>query len=161
MDYFQFTLSRETDVLLRGGPPVTDTVGELLDSGSNSLAANDDGFVLDRSLQFLIRRKLAAGTYYVKVKAFSVETTGLYSFHVDTVTEPGSSTADALLLDFGELGAGRIDPSTDADYFKIELSEATHVLRAGRQQHGRHRRRAARRHGRGGRGEHLRAGLQG
>ena len=89
---------------------------------------NDDGFVLGRPYQFLIRRKLAAGTYYVKVKAFSDEDTGLYSFHVDTVTEPGSTIADAQALDFDETGAGRIDPSTDTDYFKIELSEATHVF---------------------------------
>ena len=127
-DYFEFTLDEETDVLLRAGAPVADTVGELLDNNGMSITENDDGFVLRRSGQFLIRRKLAAGTYYVKVKAFSDEVTGLYSFHVETVTEPGSSTADALALDFGELGAGRIDPSTDADYFRIDLSEATHVL---------------------------------
>ena len=128
-DYFQFTLDEETDVILRAGPPVTDTVGELLDNNGTSLATNDDGFVLGRSRQFLIRRKLAAGTYYVKVKAFSEEDTGLYSFHVEAVTtEPGSGIADALSLEFGELGAGRIDPSSDADYFKIELSEATHVF---------------------------------
>ena len=127
-DYFQFTLDEETDVLLRAGPPVTDTVGELLDNNGMSLAENDDGFVLGRPYQFLIRRKLAAGTYYVKVKAFSDEDTGLYSFHVDSVTEPGSTIADAQTLDFDETGAGRIDPSTDTDYFKIELSEATHVF---------------------------------
>ncbi len=127
-DYFQFTLDAETDVLLRAGPPVTDTVGELLDNNGMSITKNDDGFVLGRSAQFLIRRKLAAGTYYVKVNAFSDEDTGLYSFHVDTVIEPGSAIADAQALDFGETGAGRIDPSTDADYFKIELSEATHVF---------------------------------
>ena len=127
-DYFQFTLDEETDVLLRAGPPVTDTVGELLDDNGMSLAVNDDGFVLGRPYQFLIRRKLAAGAYYVKVKAFFDEDTGLYSFHVDTVTEPGSTIIDAQALDFDETGAGRIDPSTDADYFKIELSEATHVF---------------------------------
>ena len=126
-DYFQFTLTEETDIILRSGPPVTDTVGELLNNSGTSITENDDGFVLGRSAQFLIRRKLAAGAYYVKVKAFSEEVTGLYSFHVETVTEPGSTIADAASLEFREIGAGRIDPSTDADYFEIELSEATHV----------------------------------
>ena len=126
-DYFQFTLTEETDVVLRSGPPVTDTVGELLNNGGTSITENDDGYVLGRSAQFLIRRKLAAGTYYVKVKAFSERVTGLYSFHVEPVTEPGSTIADTASLDFDEIEAGRIDPSTDADYFEIELSEATHV----------------------------------
>ena len=126
-DYFQFTLTEETDVILRSGPPVTDTVGELLNNSGTSITENDDGYVLRRSAQFLIRRKLAAGTYYVKIKAFSEEETGLYSFHVETVTEPGSTIATAASLEFLEIEAGRIDPSTDADYFEIELSEATHV----------------------------------
>ena len=127
-DYFQFTLDAETDVILRADSSVADTVGELLDNNGTSITENDDGFVIGRLTAFLIRRKLAAGTYYVKFKAFSEEVKGLYSFLVETVTEPGSTVADALSLDLGELGAGRIDPSTDADYFKIDLSKATHVL---------------------------------
>ena len=127
-DYFQFALSEETDLVLRTSPPLVDTVGELLDGNGTSITANDDGFVLGGSLHFLIRRKLAPGAYYVKVKASSEEATGRYSFLVGTVTEPGSAIADALSLGFGELGAGRIDPSTDADYFRIDLSAATHVV---------------------------------
>ena len=127
-DYFQFTLSEETDLVLRTGPPLVDTVGELLDGNGTSITANDDGFALGDPLQFLMRRKLAAGDYYVKVKASSRDETGRYSFHVETVTEPGSAIADALSLGFEELAAGRIDPSTDPDYFRIDLSEATHVL---------------------------------
>ena len=127
-DYFQFTLGAETDILLRAGAPIYDTVGELLDNNGNSLAANDDGYLPGQLFQFLIRRKLAAGTYYVKVRAYSADDTGPYFFHVDTVTEPGSTTGTAQALGFHEIGAGRIDPSTDEDYFEIELSEATHVF---------------------------------
>ena len=128
-DYFRFTLSEETDLVLRTGPPLVDTVGELLDGNGTSITANDDGFVLGGSRRFLIRRKLPAGTYFLKVSADSEEATGRYSVHVETVTtEPGSAIADAASLDFGQLGAGRIDPSGDADYFRIDLSEATHVL---------------------------------
>ena len=127
-DYFQFTLLEETDLVIRSGPPITDMVGELLDSDGASITVNDDGFVLGTSLQFLMRRKLGAGAYYVKVKAFSEEETGQYSLHVETVTEPGSAIADAAALDFEQLAVGRIDPSTDADFFRIDLSAATHVL---------------------------------
>ena len=132
-DYFKFTLSEETDILLRAGPPVSDTAGELLDSNGNSIATSDDSFLPGQPRQFLLRRQLPAGTYYVKVEASSEheddeEETGLYSFHVETVTEPGSTIADAASLDFEDLGAGRIDPSTDADYFRIDLSSATHVI---------------------------------
>ncbi len=42
-DYFQFTLTEETDVILRSGPPVTDTVGELLNNSGTSITENDDG----------------------------------------------------------------------------------------------------------------------
>ena len=127
-DYFRFTLDAQTDVLLRSGPRVADTAAELLDGNGAPVTANDDGFVLGDPQRFLIRRKLAAGTYYVKVKPHLKDGTRHYSFHVETVTEPGSAVADALPLAFGQLAAGRIDPSTDADYFRIDLAAATHVL---------------------------------
>ena len=127
-DYFRFTLDAQTDVLLRSGPRVADTAAELLDGNGAPVTANDDGFVLGDPQRFLIRRKLAAGTYYVKVKPHLKDGTRHYSFHVETVTEPGSAIADALPLAFGQLAAGRIDPSTDADYFRIDLAAATHVL---------------------------------
>ena len=112
--------------MLRTGPSVQDTVGELLDSDGNSITVNDNGFLLLRREHFLIRRKLAVGAWYVKVS--SPEDRALYSFSVETVTEPGSTIADAQVLDIAEVGAGRIDPSTDADYFKINLAKATHVF---------------------------------
>ncbi len=127
-DYFQFTLDGETDVVLRSGPRVADTAAELLDGNGAPVTANDDGFVLGDPRRFLIRQKLPAGTYYVKVKPHLKDGTRHYSFHVETVTEPGSAIAEALPLAFGQLAAGRIDPSTDADYFRIDLAAATHVL---------------------------------
>ncbi len=127
-DYFSFTLGAETDLVLRGGPAVDNTVGELLNSSGVSLEENDDGYLLGAPQQFMIRRKLAAGAYFVKVKAFLESVTGLYSFHVEAVTEPGSDVASAQSLGFGEVGAGRIDPATDTDYFKIDLAGRKHIL---------------------------------
>ncbi len=128
VDWYTFTLTAETDVLLRTGAPLSNTVGELLNSNGASIESNDDGFLLGRPGHFLIRRKLPAGTYYVKVRASSSKATGLYSFHVDTVTEPGSSTASAQPLEFGDIGAGRIDPPSDTDYFRMNMADAGHVL---------------------------------
>ncbi len=130
-DYFTFSLGSETDVVLRSGPPVTDTVGELLNGSLASLETNDDGFLLGGEHQFLIREKLAAGKYYVKVRGFNDDDTGLYSFHVETVTEPGSDPAGARPLSFGEIGAGRIEPTTDADYFTFDLAEQRHIFLRG------------------------------
>ncbi len=129
VDYFSFNLSAETDVMLRAGPDNNDTVGELLDSTGTKIAENDDGFLYGTPHQFLIRRKLAAGTYYVKVRSFfSLRRTFIYSLHVDAVTEPGDATADALRLEFGAAAAGRIDSSSDTDYFRIDLRQTRHVL---------------------------------
>ena len=124
-DYFKFTLAAETDVMRRTGRSAVDTLGELFDSDGNSLAENDDGFLLEEPRRFLIRRKLAAGDYYVKV---SSTRTGLYSLQVSAVTDPGSTIADAALLGFDEIGAGRMDSAADADYFKIVLAEATYIF---------------------------------
>ncbi len=139
VDYFSFTLLAETDVILRTGPDNNDLVGELLDSTGTTLVENDDGFLLGTSRQFLIRRKLAAGTYYIKVKPLgsdrsiwavlrALRVNVLYSLHVDAVAEPGSATADALRLEFGAVAGGRIDSSSDADYFRIDLPQTRHVF---------------------------------
>ena len=52
--------------------------------------------------------------------------------HVDTVSEPGDSIADTTPLQFGDqvsavLAGGRVDPSTDADYFRIVTTKPTYV----------------------------------
>ena len=128
-DWFRFVLAEETDLVIRSGPPIADMAGELLDSDGALIAANDDGFVLGNVRPFLIRRQLAAGAYHVKVKAFSAERTGAYSFRVEPVTDaPGTGTAEATGLEFEQLAFGRIDASADADYFRIVLSAPTHVL---------------------------------
>ena len=131
VDVFEFTLSRETDLIIRASGPLGNTVGALLDADGEKLAENDDGFLPVGEYQFLIRETLGAGTYYIRVSPRSRTRTGRYSLHVDTVTEPGGTLADALPLRLGAVEGGRIDPSSDVDYFRIDLSKATRVrLRA-------------------------------
>ena len=70
-DYFTFTISETTDIVIRTTGLVGDTVGTLLNSdGTKILASNDDGYLQPSSLQFLIRTRLDAGTYYIGVKGY-------------------------------------------------------------------------------------------
>ena len=122
-DYFTFTLDDPADVIIRS-TGTFDSVGELQDSNGTVLAFDDDGYL--STLQFLIRTNLQAGTYYVRVAGFPSTirvNTGLYSVHVETVTEPGSTLGTAAPLAFSRAEGGRIDPQDDADYFRIDLTE--------------------------------------
>ena len=122
-DYFTFTLSGQTELLIRS-TGVVDAEAELQDSGGNRIAYNDDGFF--SGLQFRIRASLSSGTYYVRVASLDGE--GVYGVHLETVTEPGSSLATALPLRLGDTGGGRIEPANDVDYFRIDVSETTYLL---------------------------------
>ena len=127
-DYFTFTLDTETDVIIRSTGSF-DTVAELQDSNGTVLFSSDDGYL--STLQFLIRARLQAGTYYVKARGFAsmIRTnTGLYSVHVETVTEPGSTLGTARSLSFSKAEGGRIDPEGDTDYFRIDVAEDEWVV---------------------------------
>ena len=127
-DYFTFTLSATTDIVIRTTGLITDTVGSLLNSNGEEITSNDDGSLWPSSFRFLIRTRLDAGTYYVKVEGYSEDDIGLYNLHVNQVTEPGNTTADAAPLLLGKAGGGRIDPSTDVDYFRLVVSEETNIV---------------------------------
>ena len=80
-DYFRISVSTATDLQVYVDGPV-DTVGELLDSGGNRLAYNDDSDFSLGSKSFFIAKRFSAGTYYASanlarikkiVSAFGVE----------------------------------------------------------------------------------------
>ena len=130
-DYFKITLSETTDIVIHTTTGlVGDTVGALLNSdGTEILASNDDGYLWPGRLQFLIRTRLDAGTYYIAVNAFDpYGDTGFYNLHVNKVTEPGNTIAAATPLILGKAGGGRIDPSTDEDYFRLDIPETTNIF---------------------------------
>ena len=130
-DYFKFTLSETADIVIHTTTGlVGDTVGTLLNSdGTEILASNDDGYLLPSRFQFLIREQLDAGTYYIAVEGFDPEEdTGFYNLHVNKVTEPGNTRDDATTLQLGKAGGGKIDPSDDDDYFRLEIPETTHIF---------------------------------
>ena len=128
-----------------------DTEGALFDGDDKEIATHDDSFLEgDLREHFIIREELDAGVYYLRVRSSpggsyricdedancddetikSVATTsGPYMVHAEAVTAAGSSTgsARALTLGHNEAAGGRIDRANDADYFKIAVSDATHV----------------------------------
>ena len=101
-DYFRFEVSDRGEVLARttGG---LDTVGTLYDADGRDLVTDDDRGA-DRN--FLIRRQLDAGTYYVRVSSYGTRT-GAYTLHMSSETGGGSPD-----LAVGSLAADRreVDP---------------------------------------------------
>ena len=69
-DYFKIELSQTTDLMLRVSRANSnlDTEGALLDSDGMEIAAHDDSFFTgELNRQFLIRERLEAGVYYLRV----------------------------------------------------------------------------------------------
>ena len=129
-DYFKLALSEATEVAIRAsGFP--DTVGQLQNSRGAVIASNDDGYLPGGSRNFLIRQRLRAGTYYVKVSSFDERSDGPYTVYATAITEPGSTIADAQALTLGDAAGGIIDPAGDEDYFSLTLDETTYVMIGG------------------------------
>ena len=129
-DFFIIQLSQTTEVAIRSsGFP--DTVGELDNSGSQLVASNDDGYLPGGDRNFLIRRSLPAGTYYLNVRSWDDGSDGPFSVYLHAITEPGSTKEDAEALTLGGVSGGIIDPGGDEDYFSLPLDERTHVIVGG------------------------------
>ena len=95
------------------------------------LASNDDGYLPGGSRNFLIRENLQPGTYYLKVKSFSERSDGPYTVYAHAITEPGSTSTDALPMSLGDTAGGNIDPAGDEDYFSITIEETSYVTIGG------------------------------
>ncbi len=82
VDYFRFYLAGERDVrITSSGTTTLDPVAELYNSaGSRLVYADDSG----GSHDFEIVRRLAAGTYYLRVRAFRNDHTGAYTVRFGT-----------------------------------------------------------------------------
>ena len=127
IDYFKISLQETTDLIIRTSGLYADTEGRLYDEDGRSIA-NDHGGQLppDRD-HFLIRTRLDAGVYFVSVEPFGFDGSVAYTLYVDTVTEPGNTTATATPLAFDDAQGGRIDPGSDVDYFRLDVAEARYV----------------------------------
>ena len=125
-DYFRISVSTATDLQVYVEGPV-DTVGELLDSGGNRLAYNDDSDFSLGTQSFFIAKTLSAGTYYVAVSSPEGET-GPYRLSAMTTVDQSNEIDTAEEMEPGTPVLGLMDPSTDADLFKLEIADTAEVF---------------------------------
>ncbi len=132
VDYFELELSQEMHVAVRSGGLVPDAEGAILDSNGAEVVSNEQVYLWPYPEQFAMRTKLAAGTYYIRVKPTRLQPygsgAGFYSLHVDAAPEPGSTRDTAVDLGFGVTGGGIVDPASDVDWFRIDLDAAEQVF---------------------------------
>ena len=130
VDYFSLEIDAPTDVNIFTTGNNLNTIGRLINSVGTELTSDDQSGTNDN---FLIRRLLERGTYYIEVSGSGTET-GDYRLRVDTVgddvlTDHGDTreTATTLTLTVDTSVSGRIDPADDVDYFRIDISTTIFV----------------------------------
>ena len=123
-DYFSFSVSGTADFWIYTLGDL-DSVAELQDSNGLYVESNDYGAVLPNPDNFFLWRKLQSGTYYIKVTGYGPAETP-YILRIRTFTDT-TSRSNAATLNFSGSASGTIDPDSDEDYFKLQLSETTEV----------------------------------
>ena len=104
-----------------------DTFGGLYDSAGNLIELNDDGYHRDSLRSFSIRSVVPPGVYYLIVVGFVGEP-GDYTLYAQSVANPGNTIETAKPLVIGSQDGGRLDALDDADFFKLDFTEAQHVI---------------------------------
>ena len=106
-----------------------DTLGALYDSRGNRLVVSDDGFIEPGLTNFHIRRGLSPGVYYVGVFSADGTSVGDYTLHARAVAEDlGNSISTATTLSLDIPTPGRIVSDSDADYFRMDFTDATELV---------------------------------
>ncbi len=132
IDYFEFSLRESARVVVRtSGVRSSDTQLELLDSSRTRIAVNDYGLLPPGDEHARVQSQIAAGRYYIKVTSGFQGPRGPYEVHVNVVSEPGNTTADAAPLRLHQAGGGTIASASEEDYFRVDLEETTHILLRG------------------------------
>ena len=132
VNYFTFELAAAADVWIMGpSSDHLDTVGTLLDSDGTELVESDDNEIHGLTRSFLIRRELAAGAYYVKVRAHSSSATGAYALFFEEVPDTGGTAATARPLGLHSIVAGRVDTGASENYFHLTAEEDMWLLMRG------------------------------
>ncbi len=129
VDIYELDLSGQvgvTDVWIYATGEL-DSVGGLFDNNANLLAVNDDSFIEGRRTSFHLRTSLLPRIYYVAVSSYQLATTGDYILHAKAVTDPGNTIGTAKTLDLSAPTPGTIGFAGDTDYFRLELTKATHL----------------------------------
>ena len=128
IDFFRLVLLEDSDILIRTSGAIPTTVLELVDNNGIRIVQNDYGYLPPIDSHAVVRSNLAAGTYFIKVNRPRHGDPGPYILQVNTIAEPGDTIADATPLSLHRAEGGRIDPATDADYFRIVADEEMSIL---------------------------------
>ena len=127
-DFYRLALLEDSDILVRTSGAIPVTVLELVDNNGGSIVHTDYGYLPPIDRHAVVRSNLAAGTYFIKVTGPRHGEPGPYTLHVNTIAEPGGTMADATHLSLHRAEGGRIDPASDADYFRIVADEEMSIL---------------------------------
>ena len=131
-DVFSIDLSTATGTTdiwayTSGDDEDADTLGGLYDSDGNLIVFSDDAFFADGRRNFGIRKTVTPGIYYIVVVSYEGDPMN-YTLHTAAVEDPGGDTETALDLGLGTPVGGTIDGPDDANYFKLEFTERTHLI---------------------------------
>ena len=125
VDYFQFTLSQQTD-LRAYTTGFVNTVGVLENQAGTELARGDDWGFQRLTRNFHIRQSLGAGTFYLKIESAG-ERAGDYELHLEAAAPGFDPTAQARTLSMNRAASGSISSTSDFDLYEFELSAAAEV----------------------------------
>ena len=104
-----------------------DTLGSLYDSNGDLLVYNDDSYIEGRRTNFSLRRNLPRGVYYIDVLSWD-GAIGDYTLHTEAVTDPGSATGTATILNLDSPTPGKIGTASDSDYFRLVLADSKNLV---------------------------------
>ena len=122
VDYFRVQVG-ESGTLTVYTTGDLDTKGELQNSAGSKLASNDDG---GSGNNFRIERAVSAGTYYIKVEAYSSLNTGSYTIHAsfESSDDHSNTRSGATSLSWASSLTGQIELGGDVDYFRVQVGES-------------------------------------
>ena len=125
VDYFQFTLSQQTD-LRAYTTGFVNTVGVLENEGGTELARGDDWGFQRLTRNFHIRQSLGAGTFYLKIESIG-QRAGEYALHLEVAPPGFNPTSGAGALALNATANGSVSAIADFDLFEIELTSSAEV----------------------------------
>ncbi len=126
-DYFRIDIP-SSGTLTVNSTGSLDTYGYLLNSSGSTITRNDDS---GSGTNFRMLRAVTAGTYYIKVRAYSSSRTGNYQFISSFASsggggssssdDHGNSTSSATRVNTSSTTTGSIERGGDYDYFRIDI----------------------------------------
>ena len=126
-DCFRFILSRSRNITMSTASSI-DTFGRLYDSSGNWIEENDDG---GSNLNFLIKRTLSAGTYYIEVAPHISSSGGPYTLDV---ADPNSLPFSCQYSNFAFISSipytsssSSLSPAGDRDCFRFTLNTSRNI----------------------------------